>query len=58
MVSGALRFFAASLLCHATTYAAAALATTLMEGAVISAAMESVRQAHQRMGVERDVECR
>ena len=39
MVSGALRFFAASLLCHATTYAALALAITPMEGAVISAAI-------------------
>ena len=43
-----MRFFAASLLCHATTYAALALAITPMEGAVISAAMESVRQAQQQ----------
>ena len=47
MASCALRFFAAPLLCHAMTYAAPAMATTPMEGAVFSAAIESVRQTQQ-----------
>ena len=40
-------FFAGPLLCHEMTYAAPAMATIPMEGAVVSAAMESVRQAQQ-----------
>ena len=39
--------FAALLLCHATTYAAPALATTPMDGAEFSAAEASARQASE-----------
>ena len=47
MGSGVCGRFAALLLCHATTYAAPVLATTPMDGAEFSVAVESARQASE-----------